>query len=202
MKLFPRMTWRLCILLLLLPLTLALTGCSTSIISDVTRFHTLAPPAAETIEVVALDPTLQNSLEFGQYAEMVGQQLGRVGYRPPDGVPSLLIARIGYGLQPSEGGRDSGPRSSVGIGVGSGGRHSSVGVGISLPLGNAEPRQSYIRLLSLEIIRRSDGVRLYEGRVSSRGPESLPLTMPYLVNALFQDFPGESGSSSRVKATP
>ena len=198
MNLFPHMTWRLCIVLLLLPLV----GCSPRIISEVTRFHTLSPPAAETIEVVALDPTLQNSLEFGQYAEMVGQHLGRTGYQPPDSSPSRLIARIGYGLHIAQAGRNSSPRSSVGIGVGSGGHHSGVGIGISMPLGNSEPRQSYIRMLSLEIIRRSDGARLYEGHVSSQGPESLPLIMPYLVDALFQDFPGVSGSSTRIKATP
>lgn len=95
-------------------------------------------------------------------------------------------------------------RLSVGIGVGSGGRRSNVGVGIgmSFPIGNTEARQDYVRILSLEIIRRSDGVKLYEGQVTNHGQEGLPLAMPYLVDALFQDFPGESGTSNKIKATP
>ena len=181
---------------------LSLAGCSKAIVSDVTRFHNLPTPNAETIEVVSLDPALQNSLEFGQYAELVGRHLGNVGYLPAKNNPSDLIARIAYGARPVDSLTDDGPRSSVGIGVGSGGRHTSVGVGLSFPIGNSTPKQEYIRLLALEIIRRSDGVKLYEGQVSSRGKESLPLVMPYLVDALFQNFPGESGTSSRVKVSP
>ena len=194
-------TWLILVALIAIPLA----GCSSSIVSDVTRFHNLPAPAAETIEVLSMDPNLQNSLEFGQYAQLVGQQLGTLGYQPPTGdTPSLLMARIGYGMRPIEGISDSGPRSSIGIGVGSGGRRSNVGVGvgISMPIGQSEPRQDYNRYLALEIIRRSDGVKLYEGQVMSKGQESLAMIMPYLVTALFQEFPGESGSSNRVKLAP
>lgn len=190
--------WLIYVILIIIPLA----GCSKSIVSEVSRFHNLPAPNAETIEVVSMDPDLQNSLEFGQYANLVGQQLGKVGYRPPKDGPSLLVARIAYDIRTINDAVDYGPRSSFGIGVGSGGHHSSVGVGISFPIGNNEPRQSYIRFLSLEIIRRSDGAKLYEGQVSSRGQESLSLVMPYLLDALFQDFPGQSGSSSKIKTTP
>ncbi len=179
-----------------------LAGCSKTIVSDVTRFHNLPTPDAETIEVVSMDPALQNSLEFGQYANLVGQHLGKVGYSPPNGPTSKLIARIGYAIQTAEGIIEGGPRTSVAIGASGGSRHSGVGVGISIPLGKSEPRQEYVRILSLEIIRRSDGLKLYEGHVSSRGQEGLPIIMPYLVDALFQDFPGETGTSNKVKVTP
>lgn len=193
-----RKIWLIIIIFIVIPLG----ACSKTIISDVTRFHNLAAANAQTIEVVAMNPDLQNSLEFGQYANLVGNHLGKVGYSPPNGPATRLIARIGYGTQTVEGIIDSGPRSSVGIGVGSGGRRSSVGIGISIPLGNTEPRQEYMRNLSLEIIRRSDGVKLYEGHVSSRGREGLPIMMPYLLEALFQDFPGKTGTSNSVKITP
>ncbi len=183
-------------------IAISLGGCSRSIVSDVTRFHNLPAPNGETIEVVSMNPDLQQSLEFGQYAELIGKYLGANGYRPPGGGPSQLIARIGYDIRPAEGVIDGGPRSSVGIGVGGGGRHTNVGIGMSIPLGKKEVRQDYIRILSLEIIRRDTGVKLYEGRATSRGQESLPLTMPLLVDALFQDFPGESGTSNKVRATP
>ncbi|MBL4801946.1 MAG: DUF4136 domain-containing protein [Emcibacter sp.] len=183
-------------------LALSVTGCARSIVSDVTRFHNLTAPNAETIEVVSMDPHLQNSLEFGQYAELVGRHLGTAGYQPPQDTPSLLIAKIAYAVHAADSITDSGPRSSVGIGVGSGGHHSSVGIGLSFPIGNSEPQQNYVRMLSLEIFRRSDGVKLYEGQATNSGPEGLPQAMPYLVDALFQNFPGQSGTSSRIKATP
>lgn len=198
MRILWRKNWLIYLALIIIPLA----GCSKTIISDVTRFHNLSAPRAETIEVVSMDPSLQNSLEFGQYARLVGRHLGRVGYSPPKGPSSRLIARVGYGIQSADGVIDGGPRSSVVIGASGGSHRSSVGVGISFPVGKNQPRQEYIRLLSLEIIRRSDGVKLYEGQVTSRGREGLPLMMPYLVDALFQDFPGESGTSNRIKATP
>ncbi len=198
MRLLWRRTWLIGITLIVLPLI----GCSKTITSDVTRFHNLPAPDAESIEVVSMDPNLQNSLEFGQYAELVGRHLGRFGYSPPNNTSSTYIARIGYGIQTASGIIDNGPRSSVAIGASSGGHHSGVGVGLSFPIGNNEPRQEYIRILSMEIIQRSDGVKLYEGQVTSRGQEGLPIMMPFLVDAMFQDFPGESGTSNRIKTTP
>ncbi len=182
--------------LLLLPLA----GCGKTIVSDVTRFHNLPRPDAATIEVVSLDPAQQKSLEFGRYAELIGRYLGKAGYSPPDGRPSRFIARVGYGVRLTEGYGDYGSRSSVGIGVGGGGRHTSVGVGMSFPLGQSEPRQDYIHILTMDIMRRADGTKLYEGQVTSRSRDSLTVIMPYLVDALFRDFPGESGTSNKVKA--
>ncbi len=193
-----RKKWAICLILFIIPLA----GCSKTIVSDVTRFHNLTAPNAETIEVVSMDPGLQNSLEFGQYAALIGKNLGKTGYSPPIDASSQLIAKIGYALQSAEGVIDSGPRSSIAIGASGGSHHSGVGVGISFPLGKSEPRQEYVYTLLMEIIRRSDGTKLYEGRVSSHGQEGLPLMMPYLVDALFQDFPGKSGSSNRVKTKP
>lgn len=186
-----------CFLLILL---LPLAGCSKTIVSDVTRFHNLSRPDAETIEVFSIDPALQKSLEFGQYAELVGRYLGKAGYSPPPADhPSRFIARIGYGVRLTDGYDDYGSRSSVGIGVGGGSRHTSVGVGMSFPIGQSEPRQDYIHILTMDIIRRADGIKLYEGQVTSRSKDSLTVIMPYLVDAMFRDFPGESGTSNKVK---
>ncbi len=177
-------------------------GCSNSYVSDVTRFHALPIPNSESIEVVSLNPNLQKSLEFGQYAEIVGQYLGKQGYQPPQNKNSDYIAHIAYYSRPFEGAIVSEPRSSVGIGVGGGSRHTSVGVGLSIPIGESKVKQQYIHIFTLDIIRRSDGTKLYEGQASSRGKETLPESMPFLIDALFDQFPGESGTSNRVKVSP
>jgi hypothetical protein len=59
---------------------------------------------------------------------------------------------------------------------------------------------NYNRLLKMVIRPNSDkGQNLYEGEVKSLGRNSnLHEVMPYLVEAFFTNFPGESGSSERV----
>lgn len=182
-------------------ISLLISGCTSAIVSDVTRFHQLAPANGNTVEIVSLDPALQKSIEFGQYAEMIGSELGKQGYRAQTDGGSALTAQITYGAR-LVAVMDDASGSQVSVGMGGGSRGSSVGIGISTSLGSSEPKRDFVRFLTLDIVRRADGARLYEGRVESRGPEnSLPYIMPFLVNALFEDFPGESGESNRVKAS-
>lgn len=132
----------------------------------------------------------------------MGKYPGQQGYLPPQNQPTELIAQIGYEIRPAEGSQYGGSGSSVGVGVGGGGHGSNVEVGISIPIAQGEPDPDYIRTFILKIIRRSDGVILYEGQVTSREKEALPPVLPCLVDALFQDFPGKNGTSNRVKVTP
>ncbi|WP_168190375.1 DUF4136 domain-containing protein [Luteithermobacter gelatinilyticus] len=178
---------------------LVLSACSSKLTGTVTRFHQLPEPRGEHVEVAAMTPQLQNSIEFSQYANMIGARLGQYGYQPPGNAPSELIARIGYGARPvSSVGYEEGSSAAVSVGTGSHGSH--FGLGVSFPLGERQPRQDYVYGLSLDIIRRSDGMKLYEGQVSIRRTDSsMAEMMPYLIDALFQNFPGPSGTSERVK---
>lgn len=182
-----------------------LSGCSSSIKSNVTRFHQLPPANGDSIEVVSLDPTLQQSIEFGTYAQMVGKKLGDVGYTPPENNRSRYIAELGYSIVPlGETVIENRSPVSVGVGVGSGSRRgTSMGVGISTGFGSSNTELQYVSRLTMNIIDLTTGNRLYEGHVEniSRG-QSLSQTMPLLIDALFQDFPGESGTSNVVKVTP
>lgn len=182
-----------------------LSGCSSNINSNVTRFHQLPPANGDSIEVVALDPTLQQSIEFSTYAQMVGQKLGEVGYTPPVNNRSRYIAEVGYNISPlGETVIENRSPVSVGVGVGSGSRRgTSMGVGISTGFGSSNNEPQYVSRLTMNIIDLTTGNRLYEGHVESisRG-QNLSQTMPFLINALFQDFPGESGTSNVVKVTP
>ena len=54
-------------------------------------------------------------------------------------------------------------------------------------------------LLKGRLVGDSIGKRLYEGTAKSTGPSgSLSTVMPYLVEALFKEFPGESGKAHKV----
>ncbi|MBT6031748.1 MAG: DUF4136 domain-containing protein [Kordiimonadaceae bacterium] len=185
----------------------SLIACAPSVKSNVTRFHQLPAANGTSIEVIAMDPALQQSIEFGTYAQMVGQKLGAFGYSPASGQASNLIAEISYHIEPL---RDTiiEDRSPVSIGVGMGsGRYgrrggSSVGIGMSTSLGSSNQKIEYISSLQLNIVRLSDGSRLYEGRVENLGRnQNLQQVMPLLIDALFQNFPGESGTTNTIKHT-
>lgn len=182
-----------------------LAGCSPSMKNNVTRFHQLPEPNGAPIEVISMDPSLQRSIEFGTYAELVGRKLGEQGYTPPSGNVTTYVAEIAYNIRPlSETVIENRSPVSVGLGVGGGSRRgTSVGMGISTGFGSSEPQVEYISTFSMNIVRLSDGARVYEGRVENRGKnQNLPEIVPLLINSLFQDFPGQSGSSNTVTISP
>ncbi|MDA0707768.1 MAG: DUF4136 domain-containing protein [Proteobacteria bacterium] len=191
-----------------IPLVLCLFilgACSSKIENNVTRFHELPPPNGEKIEVVSLDPALQSSLEFGVYAQMIGQRLGQFGYTPADQSIPSYIAQISYANRPLQDTIiENRSPVSVGVGVGGGSRRgTSMGVGLSTGFGNSNTKTDYISTLSLVIIKQSDGKRVYEGHVENKGRNpNLQQVMPFLVQSLFTDFPGLSGTSSRVQIAP
>ena len=186
---------------------LMLVGCSSGIKNNVTRFHQLPSPNGESIEVIAMDPTLQQSIEFGSYAQMIGSKLGIVGYTPPTGNATHYVAEISYNITLIQDTliQNASPVSvGVGVGVGSGRRRgTSMGVGISTSFGSSSNTAQYVSSLSMNIINLSTGKRVYEGHVESINKnQNLAQIMPFMIEALFQDFPGENGSSNIVKITP
>jgi|FLOH01.1.fsa_nt_gi hypothetical protein len=185
-------------------LSTLLFACAPSIKNNITRFHNLPTPHGETISVVAMDPALQQSIEFATYANMVGQKLGTFGYNPPQNNASLYVAEIGYDIRPlDETFIENRSPISIGVGVGSGHRRgTSMGMGLSTGFGSSNRQGAYLSHLSLNIIRLSDGVRLYEGVVENRGQnQNISAVIPFMIDALFQDFPGQSGTSNTIKTT-
>jgi hypothetical protein len=190
---------------LLLPLVVLglLGGCASKFTADVTRFHDLPPVTAQTIEIVAKNPAMQDTLEFQKYADMVGARLAAEGYRPPEaGTPSDYIAGIDFGVgEGRQALRDDEGGSSVGVGVGGGSRGGlSVGVSTAFMISGGGNDTVYVRRLYMDLTRRSDGVRVFEGRAVSEGrTPDLAKIMPYLLDALFTDFPGKSGETREIK---
>jgi hypothetical protein len=184
---------------------LSLSACASNVKSNVTRFHQLSEPNGQTIEVISMEPSLQQSIEFGSYASMVGGQLRKAGFNPPSGNASQFVAEIAYSIQSLDG-LVAEERSPVSVGVGVGGgrrRGTSFGMGVSTSFGSSNREANYLSKFHMNITDLLTGQRVYEGHVESinRNP-SLAQTMPFLINALFQDFPGESGSSNTVTVKP
>lgn len=201
------------------PLMLAtLAGCATSFRSDVTRFSTQLPaPQGQTFAIVADDPALAGGLEFSQYAELVAAELAGLGYTPaasPDN--ATLLVRFDYGV---DNGREKirttgfyDPFYSSWYGYYPRSRfyrsrfHGPWGFGFYDPwFGGPEVRSYtvYNSDIELKIDNQATGERLFEGRAEALSTsDRLQYLVPNLVEAMFTDFPGNSGETLRISIAP
>lgn len=172
--------------------------------ANVTRFHLGQPIARGQIAVEAADPAMATGPEFRTYAAAVERQLARLGWPVVQTVgQSEQVALIDVQRGSREMLDQRGP-VSVGVGGGTGGWGSGVGVGVGFNLGGGGSRERIGTMLSVRIKRRSDGTVFWEGRAvtEARGdsPEADPaVAVERLAEALFRDFPGESGRTIRVR---
>lgn len=186
---------------------LLLTGCAARVNSDVTTFHEDVMPNGETIRVVPSDPDKRGSLEFRTYATRIADELRKMGYTPvtENDVVTDLIAEVDYAVDvgPTEVYTDR-SSSYVRYHFGFGRYYNPWYFGFHDPF-FYEPEvystQTYQRTLEMNIVNNDGGdlERVFEGRVESNGTESsLPEVMPYLITAMFSNFPGESGMTKMV----
>ena len=206
-----------------------LTSCTQSIRSSVTRFHQLPQPNGEKIVIVPANPANNGSLEFANYATLVGNALGSLGYVPANGGEADLIVELDYGVDEGQQRVRMSPSMTGYFGYGSfygryynpwfpyrnpyfyyGGFNSPFfhHPGIYDPFGyyplGTAPRvrtyMTYNRHLKMVIKPNKEGaLNLYEGEVKSTGRNNrLHEVMPYMVQAFFTNFPGESGASENI----
>jgi hypothetical protein len=180
---------------------------------DVVRFHTGLAATGQTVALQPADPSMASSLEFSSYANSIGAALEKLGFKPaipgPGGVVKAdYLGVIGYSQMEREAPNDGrGSGFSIGVGIGSFGRHGGVSVGGSVPVGGASKKASgrMIRTTSLELTLKVPGATTasWEGRAVTEEVASktngLPEMMPLLTEALLTDFPGATGKTAKVK---
>lgn len=202
----------------------ALAACTTAFNADVTHFHSQLPaPAGQTFTVVPEDPAQAGGLEFHQYAQLVADHLAALGYRPVDNpADATLLVHFGYGV---DRGRErvtttpgfydpfwspwySAPviyhtRRGPVIGYAP---YGAWGWGWYDPFFSQPDVESYTVYTSgvdLKIDRAADHYRLYEGRAQAVSLSNrLQYLVPNLVEAMFTDFPGNSGQTERISIAP
>lgn len=202
-------------------LMVALSACASGFNSQVTRFASQLPaPQGQTFAVVADDPALAGGLEFSQYSRLVEDRMASLGYRPAAPEAATLIVRFDYGVDK---GRERvrrtpmvdpfwsdwyGPRYGY-WGYGRRGGFyrpmSAWGYGWYDPWfdGGVENYTVYTSGISLKIDRRADGQRLFEGKAEAASVSNrLQYLVPNLVEAMFTDFPGNSGETVRITVAP
>jgi len=196
-----------------LAVTLAagLSACATPFKADVSRFATQLPaPTGQTFAVVAEDPKLAGGLEFGLYADEVAGEMTRLGYTEAASPEAAnLLVRFDYGV---DDGRER-VRTTGGFGPGVGGfgpwggfggfgfrRNFAFGFYDPFLAGpNVRSYTVYTGDIDLKIDNGATGERLFEGRAESVSRSNrLQMIVPNLVDALFTDFPGNSGETLRI----
>lgn len=177
-----------------------LAGCAdTRFKADVVRFHSGYQPAAMSVALVPADPALADSLEFTAYANQIGARLGQFGFTPePDPAKAALIGQISYNSATRRGLREESP-VKVGVGVGGVGSHVGVSLGTAFGIGEKTSNDVKVNSLSLRLVKPG-GEAVWEGRASSENPAKtgdFATVLPKLIDALFTDFPGPSGRTTR-----
>ncbi len=192
---------------------LLLAGCAMemgggpSTAASVTRFHLGQPIARGPIAVEPADPADANSLEFNQIAASVERELARLGWTVEarsGRTEQVAVVRVDQAAR--QGRRGGGVSVGLGVGGGSWGRGGGVGVGVggTVPIAGNRANQVVATQLGVRIQRRSDATVAWEGRAESEARADSPqagraAAADRLAGALFQDFPGESGRTIRVR---
>jgi hypothetical protein len=211
---------------LALPLLLAalLAACATPFKADVSRFSAQLPaPPGQTFAVVSENPNYAGGLEFGLYADLVAAQMQELGYtRAADPAQANMLVRFDYGV---DGGRERVRTDFVGGGAGFAnpwfgpwggfggwgggfgpwgpvGFNRGWGWGFNDPFFGGPQVRSYTvysSAIALKIDEAASGKRLFEGNAQAVSRTNrLQELVPNLVEALFTDFPGNSGEVVRI----
>lgn len=205
-----------------IPLLLTgLAACATPFKADVSRFQSQLPaPAGQTFAVVSDDPKLAGGLEFALYADEVEEEMTRLGYTEATPETANLLVRFDYGVDK---GRERirstgvgrydpfyGPwygysarpfyRSRLGYG-------RAWGYGYYDPFFDRSPEITsytvYTSGIDVKIDRTADGERLFEGKAEAMSTSNrMQYLVPNLVEAMFTDFPGNSGETVRISIAP
>jgi hypothetical protein len=203
-------------------LTLMLTGCATTISSDVTTFHQWPAELQNKSYVLEAPPPQDDTLELRSYQNLVRAELARLGFQEAvDGsAPALKVAmrftttdipvrviepmypmtyypsaRFMF-AQPYHRGYWGGRR------YWGGGWYSPFydPFWFGMPAYTEQVRHYYKRELQVGIKAANDGKRLFDVTVHNTSRElSTPVIMPALVHSAFAGFPGVSGVARRVE---
>jgi hypothetical protein len=208
--------------------SLALAGlaaCASPFNANVSHFSSQLPaPAGQTFTIVPDDPRLANGLEFHQYAQRVADHLAALGYTPVNTpAEATLLVRFDYGVDrgrervtSTPGFHDPFYSSWYNYPVIYRGRHgrSFIGYAPYSPWGfgwydpffdgpNIQSYTVYTSGIDLKIDRAADNARLFEGHAQAVSTSNrLPYLVPNLVEAMFTDFPGNSGDTVRISIAP
>lgn len=199
-------------------MALLLWGCSTFVRSNISVFHDL-PPTGQALKYATLPlKSQEGSLEHKSYEQLIKTELNKRGYVETPVAEADVIVFLDYGIDT---GREvvssypiigqTGTSSSYTSGTiqSYGGYATYSGTTYNTPaygvVGSGTRSDTvYTRFLRLDFVDRAELAagkvkKRYEAKVVSAGSSSqLAAVMPAMIKALFEDFPGKSGSVRRI----
>ncbi|QUL39510.1 DUF4136 domain-containing protein [Erythrobacter sp. JK5] len=196
-----------------LALATGLAACAPSFKADVSRFQSQLPaPSGQTFAVVAEDPKLAGGLEFALYADMVEAEMERLGYTEAAPENATLLVRFDYGVDNGRERVRSSGRGFYDPYFGPWGGFRGYGFRRGYAFGLYDPWLAgpdvtsytvYTSGIDVKIDSATSGERLFEGKAQAVSRTNrLQQLVPNLVDAMFTDFPGNSGETLRITINP
>lgn len=175
---------------------------------EVTRFHQQAAAAKlgqTTIFVETASDADLGALELAPYKQAVARELAKMGYRETSRDQAAQVAQVSIERFVSEPPPKQNP-VSVGVGGSTGSYGSGVGLGIGINLGGKKSAQQVGTQMSVRIRDATSGEALWEGRANFSVGTDSPLAggeanADTMADALFREFPGNSGETVEVKVS-
>lgn len=187
--------------------TAALSACATTPTGpvEVTRFHqpeTVMKLGQTTIFIETAADVDIGALELAPYKNALARELAEMGYRETSRDQAAQIARVSLERSVSLPQPKQGP-VSIGVGGGTGGHGSGVGLGIGFNLGGNKSAQEVTTQMAVSIRDAATGDALWEGRANFSVSTASPLAeneanAATVTNAMFREFPGNSGETIEV----
>jgi len=175
-------------------ITAFLAGCaSPNIVSSVTVFHSLNGSESNKTYMIEATPEQANNLEFNSYVTLLNQELQRHGFAMVSKDPGLKVT-LRYGTSQTVASTLE-PAPYFGFY----GRHGYGGYsGWQTAVDTF-----YMHQMEVSINQAADGKNIYSvrTRLLSSSPE-LSLSMDYLIESAFQNFPGKNGMTETVSLPP
>jgi Domain of unknown function (DUF4136) len=185
----------------------ALSGCAL-LRSQVAVLHHLPKDLSGTAYVMIPFKEQEGSLQHKAYEEVVRQELNAKGFRETTVDQAQTVVVFAYGIDTGRGVVSSYPiigQTEASTCSTFDGTIQSYGCSAWPTYGVVGTRETsqteYKRVLRIDIVEKqalAEGniKKLYEGRVVSSGfSDQLDKVLPKMVKALFEDFPGQSGST-------
>ena len=203
---------------------LGISGCATGLPTKVTRYSTVIPQGQSFYVVPGSG--VQPGLEFNSFAGLVSQQMVARGYsQAPSTAAADMLVKVSYNVD--QGTQKVSVDPFYGdpfYGHGFYGRpywsrfgyygyrspfywgwddpfwyaspYGRYGYGMRDPIREYTVYQSE---LDLDIVRRVDNAPLFDGRAKARSQtDELGTLVPNLIEAMFTNFPGESGKTVKI----
>ena len=204
-------------------LLMAVAACASPFQANVSRFQSQLPaPAGQTFAVVAEDPGKAGGIEFSHYAQLVSAQLAKQGYTPvAEPSQAQLLVEFDYGVDKGRerirstgfSGGYGGWSPWYGYGRFGGGFYGGRRFGWGGPWrygwydpffdNDVESYTVYTSGIEMKIESRANHQRLFEGKAEAVSTSnSLQYLVPNLVEAMFTNFPGNSGEPVRITVAP